>query len=577
MRILLQELPAGVDALAAENPLVFCTGPLQGSGVAGSSRIVVVSKSPKTGTANESYVGGSLGHELGTSGFDGMIVRGCSASPSFLVLSQGQARLYDAGSLWGEPVAETHRSLIKDYPGASTACIGPAGENLVQFSCIMIDGNRAAGRPGLGAVMGSKRLKAVVVKGSIEKAFHDSARLRSLRSEFARSLAKDPVSQRLREYGTAGDLVPLNSLGILPTRNFQRGWFERAEEIGGEAMAKSILVGRDTCVGCPVRCKRRVSTEFSGQPVLDEYGGPEYETIAALGSLCMNHDLSAIALANQKCNAFGLDTISVGVLLAFMMEATEKGLLKPGLAWGDATGMLELIEKIAYRQEIGDTLAEGVAALAEDLGADFAMHTKGVEVPMHEPRGKKAMAISYATSPRGATHTEGFHDTMVENLNVPIAELEVSHARSRLSWEEKPRLQKIFEDLSSFTNSLVICRFVSFLRTRGESYPYGKLRELVAAITGMEMDAREMLLIGERNYCLRKILLAREGYTREDDDVPSRLKAPLEGGACEGEVISDEDLQVAIDEYYALRGFDNRGPTDAKLMELGLGELAGDC
>ena len=575
LRILLELCPPGTDALAEGNVLIFSTGPFQGSGVAGGGRNVVVSISPKTGAPSEAYVGGFFPHELGTSNYDGIIVRGKAQRPVYLVLDGGHAALHEASDLWGQDVGDVDRILKERHPGVRVAAIGLAGENNVRFACIINDRNRAAGRPGFGAVMGSKNLKAVAVRGQLPKPYHDNERLKALRAQFAKDLMDDPVAQRLHEGGTAFMLEPLNEAGILPTRNFRDGSFDGAADIGSGAYNQKILARRNTCTGCPVRCKAEVSTEAFGTTVEDSYGGPEYETLAAFGSLCLIADLPAIALANQRCNAYGLDTISTGNVLAFLMEATERGLVAPGLSWGDAEALIGLIDAIAHRSGMGDRLANGTQALAEELGADFAVHVKGVEAAMHDPRGKKGLGVSYAASPRGATHLEGYHDTSFASLPLPLNELGLLEAKDPLSWQDKGLLQARFENLQSFTNSLVMCRFVSFLRVGGASYPYPAIREILGALTGQTPDADEMLRIGERNFALARVLSARNGYSRKDDRLPARLLEPLQNGPLEGESIAQQDLDSALEEYFEERGYDRFGPTDATLRRLGLDELAG--
>ncbi|MFB6214655.1 MAG: aldehyde ferredoxin oxidoreductase C-terminal domain-containing protein, partial [Candidatus Bipolaricaulia bacterium] len=373
-------------------------------------------------------------------------------------------------------------------------------------------------------------------------------RLKSLKGEFARSLAEDKADS-LGKYGTSRGVDSLSESGLLPTKNFQQGWFSGAEEISGETMAETILKKRDTCSACPIRCKRVVETEFNGEQVRPEYGGPEYETIAALGSLCLNSDLDSIALANQKCNRYGLDTISTGNTIAFAMEASEKGLLDWKIDWGDPKEIVELVEAIANKEGIGKELARGISVLKEELGADFAVEIKGQEVPMHEPRGKKALGISYATTPRGANHMEGPHDTMLEDE--PLApELGVTEPMDRYSYEGKAEAAKIFEDLRSFNNSLVMCAFTTNMV--GENYSFDAVRDMVKAVVGRDLSPETMLEIGERNYLLLRLLASREGYTAREDRLPDRLKEPLPSGATEGEGIPQKKLDGMLSEYYEL-------------------------
>lgn len=568
-RIMLKELERGVDPLGEKNILIFATGPFQGTGIPGGGRNVIMAKSPKTNAVSDSYVGGFFGHELGRSGYDGIIVRGKAKGPKYVLIDE-EARIEDAKELWGLTTGETDDILKKKHPGVRVTCIGPAGEKLVKFACVINDKNRGAGRPGFGAVMGSKNLKAIVVKGKQEKKLHDKKRLTELKKKFARNLVR--TKEGLGLYGTSMGVNRLNERGILPTKNFQEGVFEGAGLISGQHMTDTILKNRDSCTGCPIRCKRVVRTEFDGEKVKEEYGGPEYETIASFGSLCFVDDLNAISLANQICNAYGLDTISAGVTVAFVMEASEKGMINYKLEWGDSKGMIDLVKKIATRSGIGDMLANGIDHVAEKLGMDFAMEVKHQEIPMHEPRGKKGLGLSYATSPRGATHLETTHDTSFEET--PVApELGLKKAISRFDLMNKPKYVKVFEDLNSFGNSLIICRFTTI--ATGEDYNYPEIRKMLRAVTGLEVDANEMLKIGERNYVLLKILSAREGYGKKDDGLPKRFSNPLPRGGSAGQSMNPEELQNAIDEYYKLRGFDERGPTNKKLEKLGLSEFKG--
>ncbi len=570
-RILLAELTGTEDPLSPDNVLVFATGPFQGTGIAGAGRHAVLALSPKTKAVADSYVGGFFGYELGRSGYDGIIVRGRAERPVYISLINGKAEINPADDLWGKGVGETEATLRARYPRGRVAAIGPAGENLVQMACIMHDVTRSAGRPGLGAVMGAKNLKAIVVHGDQEKPVHNHARFAQLRAEFARSLL-DPDVQQFGEYGTIGGLTWLSERGILPTKNFQEGTFDQAEEISGTRLHDTFLVGRDTCAGCPIRCKRVVATEYGGRKVDPRFGGPEYETAAAFGSLCMNNDLRVIALANQLCNDYGLDTISAGVAVATVMEASEQGLIQERVPWGDGEKIIELVEKIAHRDGIGDRIAAGVERFAAEIGAEFAMTIKGVEVPMHEPRGKQALGLSYATSPRGATHMEGIHDTMLETDH-PTPELGIDQPYDRFTLRDKPWIGKVYEDLRSFTNSLVMCAFT--VTTTGKRYNLPQIRDLLTAVTGIVVTPQSMIEFGERNYALMRLHAARAGYTIDHDGLPRRFHEPLPRGASAGHPVDPDELKAAIADYYAARGYDRYGPTDATLHRLGMDDLIG--
>jgi aldehyde:ferredoxin oxidoreductase len=565
-RLLLEELPERVDPFGPENLLVFATGPFQGTGVVGGGRHAVLAVSPKTGAVADSYAGGHFGYELGRSGVDGMIVRGRAAVPVILTLLDGKAELQPAGGLWGRGTGETEKALLDRYPRSRVSSIGPAGEILVSQACIINDRSRSAGRPGLGAVMGSKLLKAVVVRGRADKPLHDPERFARERAEHAKAYVSEGW-QGFGKYGTGSGLVWMSEQGILPTDNFREGMFDQAEAIGGEKMHDTILVGRDTCAGCPIRCKRQVKTEFGGIDVLPEFGGPEYETLAAFGSLCHNHDLAAIALANQLCNDYGIDTISTGVAAAFLMEASEKGLVDEEIAWGDPVAMIGIVHAIARREGIGDRIADGLEIFAQEVGADFAMTIKGVELPMHEPRGKQGMGLSYATTPRGASHLEGMHDTMLERDN-PCPELGVTATYSRFTLLDKVEPSIVFENLRSFTNSLVLCCFT--MNETGKGYNVPAIRSLLEAATGLAIDAAEMQAIGARAYALVRLLSARAGHTRDLDGLPARFREPLPRGASDGHPIPAKDMKTAVVAYYKARGYGRFGPTAKTLRALGL-------
>ena len=417
VRILAEEMTGDEDPMSPQNLLIFSTGPLQGTGLGGAGRHCVAALSPKTGAVSDSYAGGFFGHELGKSGYDGIIFRGQSSSPVYLSIENGVPKLHDAGFLWGKTTYQTEDILREEHENVRVSSIGPGGENLVSYSCVINDKGRAAGRPGFGALMGLKKLKAVAVSGDQEKPLDDPEKFAELKKEVMDQMT-DEGSMEFGEHGTTNSVLSLSEMGILPTKNFQKGEFEGAKQITGERMTEEILTGRDTCTGCPIRCKRVVETEFEGEAV--EGPGPEYETLASFGSLCENDNLDAIALANQKCNEYSLDTISMGVTIAYLMEAAERGKLSgdldkfSDLNWGDASSLVKIIDAVAYREGVGDEIAKGVDYLEEKLETDFAQQLKGQEIPMHEPRGKKGLGISYDTSPRGATHLEGMHDIKYE-------------------------------------------------------------------------------------------------------------------------------------------------------------------
>ena len=486
----------------------------------------------------------------------------------------------DATYLWGKETAEVE-AILKDELGdrrIRVAQCGLAGENLVRYACVINDIHHAAGRTGLGAVMGSKKLRAIAVRGTgrVELAERDKA-LQAI------GWLRDDRQKRgewfLQEYGTSGNVLPLNELGRLPTRNFQEGAFEGAEKITGQTIAETILVGRGTCFACPITCKRRV--KVTGRYEVDPiYGGPEYETAAALGSCCGIDDLEAVVYGNQLCNAYGLDTISTGVTIAWAMECFEQGLLSKKdtggleLRFGNAQAMTTLVEQVAHRQGFGDLLAEGSLRAAKNIGRDtgkYAMHIRGQEIPLHDPRAKFALALGYATSPTGADHMHNIHDTVyvseqgiqsVQSLGI-LEPMPVDYLGP-----EKVRLGKYHIDWQVFHNCLGLCMFLPYSREQ--------MRDIVQGVTGWNSSIFELMKVGERALAMARAFNYREGFTAKDDVAHWRFSAPLESGPNEGMKIPAEDMAKALDLYYEMRGWDKEtgAPTAGKLHELGIGWVA---
>lgn len=566
-RILLKELQPKIDPISEKNIIVFATGPFQGLGIAGAGRFLVMAKSPKTKTLNGSYCGGRFGHNLGKSGFDGVIVRGRAEEPVYIFVKDGEVEILSAKDLWGLNPKEVEDKLSEKHGNVSVASIGKAGENQVLMSTIMVDRNRAAARPGYGALMGAKNLKAIVIQGTLDKPLADEKKLKSLRSQFSKEVMTHGWPQTLQDFGTGGGISYVSQNGLLPTKNFVAGEFLKHEKICGRLTNENgILVSTNTCPGCPIKCKREVKTSFNGQEVDPAWGGPEYETYGSLGSFCLNEDISSICLLNQKCNQYGVDTISFGAVAAYLMEATEKGILKgeDAIQWGDAIAMDELLEKIVNRRGIGEWIAQGVEYLGTRVGdSSFLVQCKGLEVPAHDPRGRKSMALYYSISPRGANHMEGTLDSPFPNEELGIGENDMQ------SWENRAQIAGAYLTLRSFGNSLVLCCFVTDLNGPGYSFPI--IREMLEAATGLSVSVKEMMNIGERNFGLLRLFSEREGFARRDDDLPLRLKERL---ADSGYYVDNDELQKAIDDYYEIYDYDPYGPTNNRLTDLGLAELA---
>ncbi|MGI5840489.1 MAG: aldehyde ferredoxin oxidoreductase family protein [bacterium] len=574
---LLKEVPAGTEPFSPDNKLIFAPGILTGMPLAGSGRNSVGAKSPLTGGFGSADGGGFFGAELKRAGWDGIVVSGKADSPVYLWINDDAVEIRDAVHLWGKATAPTQTAIRDELgdQGIRMALIGPGGENKVRYACIINDLKHAAGRTGMGAVMGSKLLKAVAVRGHRSVELADPAKVQEMAKWLAENVER--LAGGMREYGTAGVLLPLHHGGGLPTRNFRQGAFEGAEKISGPAMANTILVKRENCFACPVNCKRvvQVAEPYQVDPV---YGGPEYETLGSFGSSCGIDDLKAIAKANEICNANSIDTISTGVTIAFAMECFERGILTEKetdgleLRFGNADAMLAMVEKIVRREGFGDILAEGTKRAAAKIGRGaekYAIQVKGQEVPMHEPRLKHGLGLGYAVSPTGADHVHNFHDTgytkSVEALK-PFGILEPLPADD-LSLD-KVRMFLAEVHMSHFTNVAVICNFVPWSNNQKV--------EIVRAVTGWNTSLWELAKAGERATTLARVFNLREGFTAEDDSLTERFLEPFADGPLAGVAVDREKLAAAREAYYTLMGWDAAGvPTKAKLHELGVGWAAG--
>ncbi len=570
---LLKELKPGIDPLGPENKLIFSTGIMTGIPAAGSGRNGAGAKSPLTGAWGDAQAGGFWGAELKRAGWDAIIIEGKADKPVYLWIKDAKVEIRDAGHLWGKLTADVEKQIRGELGDdrIRVAQTGPAGEKLVRIAGIVNDINRYYGRCGLGAVMGSKMLKAIAVRGHKPVKLANRDKVRSL-SRLMADLVKQRMGQ-FTQYGTSAGVVGLNTMGILPTRNFQQGQFEGVEEISGPKLAETLLVARDNCYACPVNCKRVVEV---GPPynVDRAYGGPEYETLAALGSLCGVRDLKAICQANQTCNAYGMDTISVGTTIAFAMECFENGLLTRedtggiDLRFGNAEAMMQVVELIAKREGIGDLLAEGNYRAAKKIGQNamqYAMQIKGQELPMHDPRGKVGLGIGYALSPTGADHCHNMHDpefqrpAALQGLGIlePVPPLELSAA--------KVRVYRAVVNWQHFRNTAILCNFLP--------YRQRQVVELIEGTTGWTTSVLELIKVGERSLALARAFNAREGFTARDDVLPDRLYTAFTDGPLKDQPISRDDMQEALKTYYAMAGYEPEigAPTAAKLHELDLG------
>jgi aldehyde:ferredoxin oxidoreductase len=570
IHLLSQAVEAGIDPLAPENPMIMATGPLTGTGAPTGARYMVMTKSPLTGAITCSNSGGSFPTEFKRTGYDAIIFTGRSESPVYLWLDREKAELRPADHLWGKNTHETTDAILAETePKAKVACIGPAGENGVLFASIMNDKDRAAGRSGVGAVMGSKHLKAVVVKGKGRIPLADPDRFKAFNQQildtFKKGVKETPLG--LTVNGTAGVVMATQNFGVLPTKNWQQGTFDGWEKIDGEELTRRFLKKNSACFGCPIGCGRRTRVDdprFAG-----EGEGPEYETIYAMGSNCMIDDLAAITKANYICNEMGMDTITMGATIACAMELVERGYLPEeqvgrSLKWGDAEALVELTRMTGNREGFGDLLAQGSYRLADRYGhPELAPVSKKQEFPGYEPRGAQAMGLAYATSPIGGSHMRG-DPAYFELFSVP-------EAMDPHQWEGKAKVTKAFQDLSAIIDSAGLCIFFAVRNLTAKDLgvaPVGILEYLNAA-TGADYTLDELMQAGERIINAERLFLTKAGFSRKDDSLPERLThTPAPTGPAKGLVCHLEEM---LDEYYQVRGWTENGiPKEAVLVRLGL-------
>lgn len=539
---LLTELAPGTDPLSPDNLLIFAPGVLTGTPLSGASRHSIGARSPLTGGFGEAEVGGFWGAELKRAGWDGIVVRGAASAPVYMWIKDDAVEIRDAAHLWGMEIMDTEETLKAEVGErlARVAEIGPAGENLVRISGIVNDYKDIAGRAGLGAVMGSKKLKAIVVKGSRQIPLADAAKVKGVGRWVADTLQEQHWA--FHNYGTGMGLDGYTKVGGMAVRNFEGGPFEEAAEISAEALVdKGYRVKMEACWACSVRCKKVVKMEQPYQ-IDPKYGGPEFESLAALGSHCGVGDLALLSKANERCNALGIDTISTGAVIAWAMDLRRRGIVPDAtvdgepLEFGNGRAVLAGIEAISHRRGLGDILAEGSARAAEKVGgAEHLTTVKGLEIAMHDPRQRteygRSVRVSYATSPSGGDH-------LLSNL--------------------PPR---------SMRNTVGMCFFLR--------YDEPKMLEIVNAVTGWELMQDELTDIGERSLALARLFNEREGFAAGDDKLPAQVIKPHVSGVLSKVRLDPDDLAAQVRTYYAGRGWDDHGhPMPETLERLGITEYA---
>jgi aldehyde:ferredoxin oxidoreductase len=595
---LLKEMSAEADPLGADNVLALCLSVMTGTPISGQSRMTSVAKSPLTGAIGDAQSGGFFPAEMKFAGFDAIIIKGKAEKPVYLWIHDGQTELRDASHLWGRITGEAE-AILKEELGddrIEVLQVGPAGEKGVRFAGLISMSNRANGRTGMGAVMGSKNLKAVVVRGINKPTIADKETLNELARWGATKLPESDVDG-LAKYGTAETTGSQQRAGGLPTYNFTSGVFDGWEPIDGTTMYDTILqgadqgqqdrYGRDTCYACTIRCKRVVEITDGPYKVDPHYGGPEYETTSTFGNYCGVSDLAAISKANELCNKYGMDTISCGATIAWAMECFEEELVTVEdtggiqLRYGNAEAMVKMVEMIAKREGFGDILAEGSAYAAAKIGRGteaFLITSKNQEAPAHMPQVKRSLALIYAVNPFGADHQSHEHDPSYRDYPERMAQLGLHDPQPKLALNaEMVRYAMVTQHLYSVMDSINVCQFV--YGPAWQLYGPDQLVKAAQAVTGWDVSLYELMKVGERRLNMMRAFNAREGIGREADTLPKKFfTRPLKGGKSDGYVIDRDEWQQAVDSYYAMCGWDVQTgyPTRAKLESLGIGWVANE-
>jgi aldehyde:ferredoxin oxidoreductase len=585
---ILRDMPAGVDPLAPENVVALMASVTTGAAISGQSRLNVNAKSPMSGGIGDSQSGGFFPAELKFAGFDGIVVKGRSEKPVYLSILHGQVALHNAAHLIGKVTGEVDAVLRAELgePKAEVLQYGPAAEKGVRFTSLVSMANRNNGRTGMGLVMASKNLKAIVVRGTKKLEIADQKKLVAINRSGPKMMPDNPDVDAIGKLGTASVVLPQNMTGTLPTRNYNEGQYDDCEDISGERMAETVLKERDTCYACVVRCKRVVEISDGPYKVDPLYGGPEYETLATFGSYCGINDMAAISLANQICNMHGVDTISCGATIAFAMECFEKGIITSretggiDLKYGNTQAMLDTLEQIVNNSgPLGTVLSQGSARAAMVWGPaaeDCLITVKNEEAPAHMPQAKRSLALIYAVNPFGADHQSSEHDPMYEEGTAPLylerlAELDLKDPPPFGSFgAEKVRFAAYTHIFYSMLDTLELCQFVW-----GPAWTlYGPVEtvEFVRAVTGWDVTLQELMDLGRRRLNLMRAFNAREGIDRKDDRLPKKFFKPLLGtGPSAGVAIDPVEFEAALDLYYQIMAWTPTGlPTRTSLTNVGI-------
>jgi aldehyde:ferredoxin oxidoreductase len=583
-RVLYDEIKKGIDPLSPDNKIIFATSPLTANNIPGGGSIMLCFKSPLTQIWGESRCGGDFGPDIRRAGFDALIIEGRAPEPVFLVINDDDVALRPAGHMVGKKVTEKIAKIRAELndPKISVMCIGPAGEKLVKIATVMLE-HRAAGRCGAGAVMGSKNLMGIAVKGSQQAKVADPEKMKTAIKNAMNIIRESETAAGFKEHGTPGDMGPNDAAGDWPTKNWHSNSWGKGEELYDKFFEQHLVKNNGCYRGCPIACGR-IADVKSGKFQTPAHEGSEYESLSAFTAFVLNDNIEAAVHSTYLCNEYGIDTISAGALIAFAMECYENGILTKedvadmDLSWGNPDVLPELVRMISLREGIGDILAEGVKVAAEKIGKgseEFAIHGKGLEAPAHDPRSGKALAVTYGTASRGLCHIQPLEGMAYDSgkLDWGLTEYGIPDPNSVERWDEKGKGQivKVLQDGLVLPDILNTCKFFMYA-----GITLSNLAELLSASTGWDITGRDLLKVGERVLNLQRLFNMREGLSRKDDILPERIKQqPAFGFYEKEEQCAIKDFEGMLDEYYAARRWDIRTgmPSKEKLRELGLEEL----
>lgn len=583
-RVLYDEIKKGIDPLSADNKIIFATSPLTANNIPGGGSTMLCFKSPLTHIWGESRCGGDFGPDIRRAGFDALIIEGRAPEPVFLEINDDAVSLRPAGHMVGEKVTDKIAKIRDELndPKISVMCIGPAGEKLVKIATVMLE-HRAAGRCGAGAVMGSKNLLGIAVKGSQQARVADPEKMKTAIKNAMNIIRESETAAGFKEHGTPGDMGPNDAAGDWPTKNWHSNSWGKGEELYDKFFEKHLVKNNGCYRGCPIACGR-IADVKSGKFQTPAHEGSEYESLTAFTAFVLNENIEAAIHSTYLCNEYGIDTISAGALIAFAMECYENDILTKAdigdmdLSWGNPDVLPELVRMISLREGIGDILAEGVKVASEKIGKgseEFAIHGKGLEAPAHDPRSGKALAVTYGTASRGLCHIQPLEGMAYDSgkLDWGLTKYGIPDPNSVERWDEKGKGQivKVLQDGLVLPDILNTCKFFMYA-----GITLDNLAELLSASTGWDINGRDLLEVGERVLNLQRLFNIREGLSRKDDILPERIKQKPAFGFYEKEdQCAIRDFEGMLDEYYEARKWDiNTGmPSKEKLKELGLEEL----